>query len=157
MENVWRVLVRPGRKVRVGDRLEFFAAEVAEPALTAGAIAAGEFGERTLRFAPTADFFGILARIGHMPLPPYIRHGQDAPEDRERYQTVYAQEAGSAAAPTAGLHFTPAMLAALRGARSGDCESDAARGAGDLSAGACGAGKGYSFAFRTVHVACGDG
>jgi len=115
--NIWRALVRPGRKVRVGERLEFLAGESAEPALTAEVIAAGERGERTLRFASmesVEDFYGVLGRIGHMPLPPYIRHGQDGPEDRERYQTVYAQEAGSAAAPTAGLHFTPEMLATLR-------------------------------------------
>jgi S-adenosylmethionine:tRNA ribosyltransferase-isomerase len=113
-DNIWRALVRPGRKVRMGERLEFFAVGDAAPALTAEVITAGEFGERTLRFAPVEDFLGVLERIGHMPLPPYIRHGEDAPEDRERYQTVYAQEAGSAAAPTAGLHFTPEMLAALR-------------------------------------------
>jgi S-adenosylmethionine:tRNA ribosyltransferase-isomerase len=82
--------------------------------LTAEVVASGERGERTLRFAPVTDFNSVLARIGHMPLPPYIRHGQDEAEDRERYQTVYARDAGSAAAPTAGLHFTPEILDALR-------------------------------------------
>jgi S-adenosylmethionine:tRNA ribosyltransferase-isomerase len=85
--------------------------------LTAEVIAAGERGERTLRLAPAGadeDFDSMLARIGHMPLPPYIRHGQDEAEDRDRYQTVYARDAGSAAAPTAGLHFTPEILDALR-------------------------------------------
>ena len=117
--NTWRALVKPGRKVRVGERLEFFAGDDSrEPVLTAEVIAAGDRGERTLRFAPLrepdTDFNAVLARIGHMPLPPYIRHGQDEAEDRERYQTVYAHEPGSAAAPTAGLHFTPKMLEALR-------------------------------------------
>ncbi|HWG18830.1 MAG TPA: tRNA preQ1(34) S-adenosylmethionine ribosyltransferase-isomerase QueA, partial [Acidobacteriaceae bacterium] len=116
--NVWNALVRPGRKVRVGERLEFFASNEpqVQPLLTAEVIATGERGERTLRFAPVADFNAVLARIGHMPLPPYIRHGRDEAEDRERYQTVYAHEPGSAAAPTAGLHFTPEILDAL-GAR----------------------------------------
>jgi S-adenosylmethionine:tRNA ribosyltransferase-isomerase len=117
--NIWRALVKPGRKVRVGERLEFFANDDSHgPVLTAEVIAAGERGERTLRFAPLSepdtDFNAVLARIGHMPLPPYIRHGQDEAEDRERYQTVYSQEPGSAAAPTAGLHFTPEILDALR-------------------------------------------
>ncbi|HXE08358.1 MAG TPA: tRNA preQ1(34) S-adenosylmethionine ribosyltransferase-isomerase QueA [Acidobacteriaceae bacterium] len=126
--NVWHALVKPGRKVRVGERLEFFDSaqrvdgssptsqnrDVGHPVLTAEVIGSGERGERTLRFAPVEDFHAVLARIGHMPLPPYIRHGQDEAEDRERYQTVYAKDAGSAAAPTAGLHFTPEMLDALR-------------------------------------------
>lgn len=114
--NVWRVLVKPGRKVRAGDRLEFFDSNGSDrtPQLTAEVIAAGERGERTLRFTPVGDFHSVLTRIGHMPLPPYIRHGQDEAEDRERYQTVYAHEPGSAAAPTAGLHFTPEILEALR-------------------------------------------
>jgi S-adenosylmethionine:tRNA ribosyltransferase-isomerase len=86
--------------------------------LTAEVVAAGAFGERTLRFAPVEDFHATLARIGHMPLPPYIHRDQsaqpDTEEDRERYQTVYSRLPGSAAAPTAGLHFTPEVLAALR-------------------------------------------
>src|SRR5262249_4625077 len=75
----------------------------------------GEFGERTLRFAPVPDFFAMVERLGHVPLPPYIAR-PDRPEDRERYQTVYArQEArGSVAAPTAGLHFTPEILAEIQ-------------------------------------------
>ncbi len=88
------------------------------PVLTAEVLAAGAFGERTLRFAPVEDFHATLARIGHMPLPPYIHRDQsaqpDTEEDRERYQTVYSRLPGSAAAPTAGLHFTPEVLAALR-------------------------------------------
>jgi S-adenosylmethionine:tRNA ribosyltransferase-isomerase len=113
--NTWRALVKPGRKVRLGEQLEFFAEDDPhEPVLSAEVTATGERGERTLRFAPVTDFNAVLSRIGHMPLPPYIRHGQDEAADRERYQTVYAHRPGSAAAPTAGLHFTPEILDALR-------------------------------------------
>ncbi len=123
----WRALVRPGRKVLTGEVLEFFAeSDTAEspnsasksPAvrvapLRAAVTAHGEFGERTIRFDPVPDFFGAVERLGHMPLPPYI-HRQDRVADRDRYQTVYARERGSVAAPTAGLHFTPEILDALR-------------------------------------------
>ena len=116
---VWRALVKPAKKVRVGDTLEFRGVgEDAQPLLTAEVIGSGEFGERTLRFAPVEDFYERIARIGHMPLPPYIHReqpaGPDTAEDLERYQTVYSKEVGSAAAPTAGLHFTQAILEALR-------------------------------------------
>ena len=114
---LWRVLVKPAKKVRVGETLLFCEAG-GEVVLTAEVVEAGEFGERTLRFAPVEDFYGVVGRIGHMPLPPYIRREQsvqpDTVEDRERYQTVYSRELGSAAAPTAGLHFTAEVLAALR-------------------------------------------
>jgi S-adenosylmethionine:tRNA ribosyltransferase-isomerase len=124
-ENLWRALVRPARKVLIGETLSFFettAATMGEnnpaPLLRAEVVATGAFGERTLRFAPVDDFHATLARIGHMPLPPYIHRDQsaqpDSEEDRARYQTVYSQMPGSAAAPTAGLHFTPEVLAALR-------------------------------------------
>jgi S-adenosylmethionine:tRNA ribosyltransferase-isomerase len=86
-------------------------------------VAAGEFGERTLKFEAVEDFHAALERVGHLPLPPYIRREKDVAdreEDRERYQTVYsrplgsAEERGSSAAPTAGLHFTPEILEELR-------------------------------------------
>lgn len=104
----WRALVRPGRKVATGERLVFPDAAGAI-ALEAEVIERGEFGARTLRFAPVQDFFAALERIGHMPLPPYIHRGDEG-SDRERYQTVYARDRGSVAAPTAGLHFTPEVL-----------------------------------------------
>jgi len=111
----WRALVRPGRKVGVGEMLHFTAPQEASsaPMLQAEVVARGEFGERVLRFTPCGDFWGALDRLGHIPLPPYI-HRNDAAADRERYQTVYAEQRGSVAAPTAGLHFTPEVLARLR-------------------------------------------
>lgn len=111
----WRALVKPGRKVPVGERL-VFESQTSPARLVAEVIEAGEFGERTLQFEPVADFFAALEVLGQVPLPPYIHRGggEDAAADRERYQTVYAGERGSAAAPTAGLHFTPAVLDAIR-------------------------------------------
>ncbi len=108
-EQVWQALVHPGRKIGVGERL--FLGD--EGDLMAEVIARGSYGERTLRFAGVPDFFAIVERIGHVPLPPYIDRS-DRPADRDRYQTVYARELGSVAAPTAGLHFTPEVLARLR-------------------------------------------
>jgi S-adenosylmethionine:tRNA ribosyltransferase-isomerase len=119
--NDWECLVRPGRKIGVGERLFFGERDE----LQAEVLARAEFGERRIRFQPvfqsakksaeqitdqrTDDFFDVLDRIGHVPLPPYIARA-DSPSDRERYQTVYAQQRGSVAAPTAGLHFTPEIL-----------------------------------------------
>jgi S-adenosylmethionine:tRNA ribosyltransferase-isomerase len=80
--------------------------------LEAEVLERGEYGERLLKFAPSADFFTAIEHIGHTPLPPYI-HRNDSDTDRERYQTVYARERGSVAAPTAGLHFTPEILDAI--------------------------------------------
>jgi S-adenosylmethionine:tRNA ribosyltransferase-isomerase len=109
--NDWRALVKPAKKVQPGEILHF-----ADPALLATVLSTGEFGERTLRFAPVNDFHAILDRIGHLPLPPYIHRDKTQPnttEDRERYQTVFAKQRGSAAAPTAGLHFTPEIFTQL--------------------------------------------
>jgi S-adenosylmethionine:tRNA ribosyltransferase-isomerase len=111
--NDWECLVRPGRKIQVGERI-FFGVNEEEneeqrDELEAEVIARGRFGERTIRFQPVDDFFARIARIGHVPLPPYIVR-PDSSADRERYQTVYARQRGSVAAPTAGLHFTPEIL-----------------------------------------------
>jgi S-adenosylmethionine:tRNA ribosyltransferase-isomerase len=107
----WSALVRPSRKIQPGETL-IFPDETGAAVLTAEVLAAGDFGERTLRFSPDPRFLEQLDRIGHMPLPPYI-HRADEMEDKSRYQTVYAAAPGSAAAPTAGLHFTPEVLSAL--------------------------------------------
>lgn len=108
----WAALVRPGRKVLTGEIL-IFETPAGEEKLRAEVIAHGEFGERTLRFHPVPDFFAAVEAIGHIPLPPYI-HREDADTDRERYQTIFARQKGSVAAPTAGLHFTPEILDRVR-------------------------------------------
>jgi S-adenosylmethionine:tRNA ribosyltransferase-isomerase len=111
-ENRWRALVRPGKKVDIGEHLVFPAAD-GSIVLEAEVLERGEFGDRLLAFSSKEDFFSALDRIGHMPLPPYI-HRDDADTDRERYQTVFSHERGSVAAPTAGLHFTPQILEAIQ-------------------------------------------
>lgn len=107
--NEWECLVRPGRKIGVGEKL-FFGDP---PQLEAEVTSRGSFGERRIRFAPVDDFFGCIERLGHVPLPPYIAR-EDRTSDRERYQTVYAQSRGSVAAPTAGLHFTAEIMDRIR-------------------------------------------
>ncbi len=102
----WKALVRPARKLPLGARLVF------APGFEAEVVALGERGERTLRLHAAGGVAAALERHGRMPLPPYIHRPDDA-QDRERYQTIYARVSGSAAAPTAGLHFTPELLARL--------------------------------------------
>ncbi len=110
----WEVLVHPGRKLGIGERI-YFGAGASEDSheLAAEITWRGRFGERHVCFDPVDDFFGLLLRIGHVPLPPYIDR-PDAPADREQYQTVYAKPLGSVAAPTAGLHFTQEILDRIR-------------------------------------------
>jgi len=112
--NLWEALVHPGRKLGIGERV-YFGGDATEHSheLSAEIVARAEFGERHLRFDPVADFFAVIERIGHVPLPPYIDR-PDTPLDREQYQTVYARPIGSVAAPTAGLHFTPEALERIR-------------------------------------------
>ena len=105
----WQALVRPGRKLPVGERIAF------DEGMEGEIVARGEFGERTVRFHGAGDLYAAFERIGHVPLPPYIKRA-DSPADRDRYQTVFARERGSVAAPTAGLHFTPEVLARCRDA-----------------------------------------
>ena len=105
----WSALVRPGRKMRSGERI------VISDELTVEIVGRGEFGERSVKLFPAGEVFDVLERAGHVPLPPYIRR-PDTSADRERYQTVFARERGSVAAPTAGLHFTPEILDACRAA-----------------------------------------
>ena len=105
----WTALVRPGRKMRSGERI------VISDELAVEIVGRGEFGERTVNLSSKGEIFDVLERAGHVPLPPYIRR-PDTLADRERYQTVFARERGSVAAPTAGLHFTPEILDACRAA-----------------------------------------
>jgi S-adenosylmethionine:tRNA ribosyltransferase-isomerase len=109
-EGRWEAMVRPGRHLRPGQRVtvdEDLSVMIESEAL-------GEDGRRRVRLLSRGrDIAGALERCGHVPLPPYVRR-PDRPEDRERYQTVYAREPGSIAAPTAGLHFTPSILERLR-------------------------------------------
>ena len=105
----WEALVHPGRKIRTGERVQI------SDDLTAEILGRAEFGERSVRLHALGDLLAVLERVGHVPLPPYIRR-PDTLADRERYQTVFAREPGSAAAPTAGLHFTPEILDACRSA-----------------------------------------
>lgn len=105
-EDLWECLVRPGKKCRISQKILFGGG------LLQGLVEDIDAeGSRIIRFSYEGIFEEILDRLGQMPLPPYITH---ALEDRDRYQTVYALHKGSAAAPTAGLHFTPELLASLR-------------------------------------------
>lgn len=105
---LWQALVHPGRKMQVGERVRF-------EGLEAEIVARAAWGERTLRFDYQGDLMEKFNQIGHVPLPPYIKRS-DEPLDRERYQTVFAAQPGSVAAPTAGLHFTSETLEACRAA-----------------------------------------
>lgn len=103
--DVWETLVKPGKKCRPGTRLCF-----GSGLLRAEVLETVDEGNRLVRFEYDGIFEEVLDRLGEMPLPPYITHKL---EDRNRYQTVYAKYEGSAAAPTAGLHFTPELLAQI--------------------------------------------
>ena len=100
--DTWETLVRPGKKARPGEKLVF-----GDESLRGEVIDVVEEGNRLIRFSYEGIFEEVLDRLGEMPLPPYITHKL---EDRSRYNTVYARHEGSAAAPTAGLHFTPELL-----------------------------------------------
>jgi S-adenosylmethionine:tRNA ribosyltransferase-isomerase len=106
--DTWETLVRPGRKVPTGERIVF-----GEGELEARVERRGEYGLRVLRFSSKNGFHETLGRLGHIPLPPYIKR-TDEPSDRERYQTVFAKRGVAVAAPTAGLHFTPEILGRVR-------------------------------------------
>lgn len=105
-DNIWETLVKPGKKAKPGTKLTFGGG-----LLTGEIIEIAEEGNRLVRFACEGIFEEILDQLGQMPLPPYITHRL---KDKNRYQTVYARHVGSAAAPTAGLHFTPALLQAIQ-------------------------------------------
>ena len=105
-DNVWECLVRPGKKMRVGAKVSF-----GEGELVGEVVEELPGGNRLVKFSYEGIFLEVLDRLGKMPLPPYIKAEL---QDRERYQTVYSKVNGSAAAPTAGLHFTPELLAQLK-------------------------------------------
>ena len=105
-EDVWEVILKPGRRAKPGSRFVF-----GQGALTAEVLEIGEQGNRIVRFFYEGIFEEVLDRVGNMPLPPYIK---EKLEDKERYQTVYSKYDGSAAAPTAGLHFTNQLLDEIR-------------------------------------------
>ena len=108
-ETTWKVLVKPGKRVRPGDIILF-----AEN-LEAEVLTHGNYGERTIRFKANCPMDELLEQLGQTPLPPYIHRAPDT-KDRERYQTVFAATRGSVAAPTAGLHFTEETLERCRAA-----------------------------------------
>ena len=120
--DTWDCLTKPGRKTPVGTELSF-----GDGALTATVVGASENGNKQVRFHYEGIFLEVLERLGKMPLPPYIK---EELQDQERYQTVYSKVNGSAAAPTAGLHFTPELLEAI-------------------------AAKGVRLAYVTLHVGLG--
>lgn len=101
-DNLWEIICRPGKKAKVGTEFSF-----GNGILTAKVIEVKDDGNRIVKFSCEGNFYAVLDEIGQMPLPPYIT---EKLEDKERYQTVYSKELGSAAAPTAGLHFTKEML-----------------------------------------------
>lgn len=121
-KNQWETLVKPGKKARVGDKIIF-----GDGKLEAEVLEIIEGGNRIIQFYYDGIFEEILDELGQMPLPPYITHHL---EDKNRYQTVYAKQEGSAAAPTAGLHFTPELLTEIQK-------------------------KGVSIAYLTLHVGLG--
>jgi S-adenosylmethionine:tRNA ribosyltransferase-isomerase len=114
--DVWEALVKPGRKMRIGERVRF-----GEGLLEGAVLERGKLGLRKLKFFYRGSFDAIVDAIGHVPLPPYIRR-PDEPDDRIHYQTVYAKKLGAVAAPTAGLHFTRALLNKLHSQSIQTCE-----------------------------------
>ena len=106
--NDWWAMVRPGKRARLGTQIKL------DEKISATILGWNEAGHRRLKFSGAENILAELDRLGEMPLPPYIQRSTQLPEDRERYQTVFAQPPGSVAAPTAGLHFTEAVLGELR-------------------------------------------
>jgi S-adenosylmethionine:tRNA ribosyltransferase-isomerase len=108
--DIWEALVRPGRKIKVGERIR-----LGDGRLEAKILTRGEHGLRTIQFQAEkgSSVWEMIERLGHMPLPPYISREDDA-TDRERYQTIFARQPGAVAAPTAGLHFTQEILQRIR-------------------------------------------
>ena len=114
-DDVWEVLVKPGRKVRVGERVRFGSR------LECEVVDRGELGSRRVKFSYQGNFDNLVDALGHVPLPPYIDRPDQA-RDKAEYQTIFARKRGAVAAPTAGLHFTPKVLRKLRERGIETCE-----------------------------------
>jgi len=113
--NDWWAMLRPGRRARAGAQIAIHDRDGNPAGICAAVVETNDEGNRRLKFTGTPDVRGQLERLGETPLPPYIRRDHELPEDKERYQTVFARNGGSVAAPTAGLHFTPELLEKIRG------------------------------------------
>jgi len=114
-DDIWEVLVKPGRKMRVGERVRFGSR------LECEVVDRGELGSRRVKFFYSGSFDDLVDTLGHVPLPPYIDR-PDQEQDKAEYQTIFARKRGAVAAPTAGLHFTPAILRKLRDRGVETCE-----------------------------------
>ena len=112
--NDWWAMMRPGKRAKIGTKIRLQEKNGALTNIFATVTAVNAEGHRRLQFSGAKNLFQELDKLGEMPLPPYIERAAEKAEDRERYQTVYAQAAGSVAAPTAGLHFTPELLDKIR-------------------------------------------
>jgi S-adenosylmethionine:tRNA ribosyltransferase-isomerase len=112
--NDWWAMLRPGKNARVGTQIILHDARKQPAPIVARVVAINDEGHRRLEFSGAPDIRDELERFGEIPLPPYIGRPRQLPEDRERYQTVFAQSSGSVAAPTAGLHFTEPLLEEIR-------------------------------------------
>ena len=112
--NDWWAMMRPGKRAKIGTQIQLPEKNGAAAKIVATVTAVNDEGHRRLQFSGTENLFHELDKLGELPLPPYIERHGELPADRERYQTVFAQPAGSIAAPTAGLHFTPEMLEKIR-------------------------------------------
>jgi S-adenosylmethionine:tRNA ribosyltransferase-isomerase len=114
-DDVWEVLVKPGRKMRVGEHVRF------SSRLECEVVDRGDLGSRKVKFSYQGNFDDLVDTLGHVPLPPYIARPDQA-RDKTEYQTIFARKRGAVAAPTAGLHFTPAVLRSLRERGIETCE-----------------------------------
>ena len=108
--NDWWAMMRPGKRAPIGTQIQLQGKNGAASKIIATVTAVNDEGHRRLQFSDTGNIFNELEALGELPLPPYIERTSEIAEDKERYQTVFAQPAGSVAAPTAGLHFTPEIL-----------------------------------------------
>ena len=112
--NDWWAMMRPGKRAKIGSQIRVLGKNGTPAEIIATVISINDEGHRRLHFSGTGNLSQELDQLGELPLPPYIERHGELPGDRERYQTVFAQPAGSIAAPTAGLHFTPGFLEKIR-------------------------------------------